>query len=288
LESAKKKVEEIKKKLQAGPPTDPKQPVAFIFDMPITREQLADYLIAQYGADKIELLVNKLIIERACRDKGITVTDAELDAAVKEDMKAMACSGRDEFERQIKNTYHHSLQEWREDVIKTRLCMSKLARLKVSVSEEDIRNAFEGAFGEKAMCDIIFWPKGQEEAAKAAYTIIRDHPEEFDRFARQQLNSSLAARLGRIEPFGRHTTGEETFEEEVFALKPGGMSLVETKEGTAIIKCYGRFRPEKDVKLEDVRAKLTDQVLAKKTQQEIPKLFEELRKQAQPRLLLKK
>ncbi|HEV2949275.1 MAG TPA: sigma-70 family RNA polymerase sigma factor [Gemmataceae bacterium] len=288
LQVGKLRIEELQKKLPAKPPVDPKQPVAFIFDMPITRQELADYLIAQYGADKIELLVNKLIIERACREKCITVSDAEIDAAMKEDMKSMACSGRDEFERQIKNTYHHSLQEWREDVIKTRLCMSKLARLKVSVSEEDIRNAFEGAFGERAICDIILWPRGQEEAAKTAYTVIRDHPEEFDRFARQQLNSSLAAHLGRIEPFGRHTTGEEIFEKEAFALKPGGMSLVETKEGTAIIKCYGRFRPEKDVKLEDVRAKLTEQVLDKKTQQEIPKLFEELRKRAQPRLLLKK
>ena len=63
---------------------------------------------------------------------------------------------------------------------------------------------------------------------------------------------------------------------------------METKKGTVIVKCIGRVRPEQNVKLVDVRAQLTEQVLAKKTQQEIPKLFEELRKQAQPRMLLKK
>ncbi|HEY1861477.1 MAG TPA: RNA polymerase sigma factor, partial [Gemmataceae bacterium] len=82
LQITKKRVQELQKKQVANPPADPKQPVAFIFDMPITREQLADYLIAQYGADKLEQLVNKLIIERACREKGVIVTDDEIEAAV--------------------------------------------------------------------------------------------------------------------------------------------------------------------------------------------------------------
>jgi RNA polymerase sigma factor (sigma-70 family) len=208
LSVAQKKVDAIKVKTQADQPPDPKQPVAFIFDMPITREQLADYLIAQYGADKLEQLVNKLIIERSCRDKGITVSDAEIDEAVKEDMNAMACSDPNAFEDHLKSKFNRSLREWKEDVVKPRVCLGKLARLRVSASEEDIRKAFEGAFGEKAQCEIILWPKGQEEAAKTAYAIIRDHPEEFKLFGRQKVNISFAARLGRIDPFSRHTTAE--------------------------------------------------------------------------------
>jgi len=288
LQVGKLRVAELQKKLPAKPRFDPKEPVAFIFDLPITRQELADYLIAQYGADKIEQLVNKLIIERACLEKGITVSDAEIDAAIKEDMKAMWFKEPDAFEKDLKNRFHRSLSEWREDVIKPRLCMTKLARMRVSVSEEDLRRAFEGAYGEKVQCDIILWPKGQEQAAKEACAILSDRPNEFEEIARKQPNGSLAARLGRLEPFGRHTTEEEDFEIKAFGLKPGESSIVETKQGTMIIKCIRRIPPEKVVKLEEVRAQLTEQVLNQKAQQEIPKLFEELKKQANPRLLLKK
>src|SRR5579884_3302752 len=39
----------------------------------ITREQLGEYLIARFGPDRVLNLVNKLIIERTCQDRGITV-----------------------------------------------------------------------------------------------------------------------------------------------------------------------------------------------------------------------
>lgn len=287
LQVAQNNVEEIQKKLPAHQPADPKQPVAFIFDMPITREQLADYLIAQYGADKLEQLVNKLIIERACLEKRITVSDKEVEAAVQEDLKSTGLTRPEEFESTILKKHARSMLQWKEDVIKPRLCMAKLARLRVSVSEEDIRQTFEGAYGEKVECEIILWPKGQEETAKTSFAILGNKPEEFERFAKQQANSSLAARGGKIDPFGRHTTADEIFESAAFRLHPGETSIVETKEGTMAIKCIRRIPPDSSVKLANVHDQLAEQILAKKAQQEIPRLFEELRKQARPKMLLK-
>jgi RNA polymerase sigma factor (sigma-70 family) len=287
LHAAQKNVEEIQKKLPTHQPANSKQPVAFIFDMPITREQLANYLIAQYGADKLEQLVNKLIIERACLEKGITVSDKEVEAAVQEDMKSTELTRPEEFEGTILKKHARSMLQWKEDAIKPRLCMAKLARLLVSVSEEDIRQAFEGAYGEKVECEIILWPKGQEETAKTSFAILGNKPEEFERFAKQQANSSLAARGGKIDPFGRHTTADEIFESAAFRLQPGETSIVETKEGTMAIKCIRRIPPDSSAKLANVHDQLAEQVLAKKAQQEIPRLFEELRKQARPKMLLK-
>ena len=41
--------------------------VAYIYgSIPITREDLGEYLIARKGLDTVELLVNKRIIEHAC------------------------------------------------------------------------------------------------------------------------------------------------------------------------------------------------------------------------------
>jgi len=160
--------------------------------------------------------------------------------------------------------------------------------MRVAVSEEDIRSAFEGAYGEKVECGIIYCPKGEEKGAIAALGLFRAGPQELQNYAKDQFVNNLGAGEVKLQLIGRHTTGDESFENTVFGLKPEQTARIENKEGTMIVKCVGRIPPETSVKLEDVRAKLTEQVLAKKTHQEIPKLFEELRKQAQPRLLLKK
>src|SRR5437762_11847129 len=63
----------------AAPPPPPQQPptppsdysqrvVAYVYNtIPITREDLGEYLIARQGSDKVELLVNKRSIEVACQ-----------------------------------------------------------------------------------------------------------------------------------------------------------------------------------------------------------------------------
>jgi RNA polymerase sigma factor (sigma-70 family) len=264
-----------------------KEPVAYIFNLPVTREELADYLIAHYGADKLEQLVNKLVIERACREKGIVVRPEEVEAALQADLNSMNIT-RSEFETNVLTKYHKTLFEWREDVILPRLCLEKLARTRVTVTEEDIRQAFEADCGEKVECQIILWPKGQAERGILLSPDLVKNSEEFDRLAKQQMTSTLAAQAGRISAIGRHTTDNEAFEKAVFELKPGEITLLETTEGTLAIKCLRRLPPDPSKKLEDMRDALTKAVMAKKVQQEIPRLFKELREQAQPKLLLKK
>ena len=68
---------------------DPNGVVAYLKgNIPITCQELGDYLIERQGAERIENLVNRRIIELACRERGIFVSDAEVDAQFAEDMKA--------------------------------------------------------------------------------------------------------------------------------------------------------------------------------------------------------
>src|SRR5262245_8762754 len=49
--------------------------VGYIYgNVPVTREELGDFLIARGGHEKLELLVNKKIIEIEAAKRGITVT----------------------------------------------------------------------------------------------------------------------------------------------------------------------------------------------------------------------
>ena len=61
---------------------DYNRPVAFINgNIPVSRKDLGEFLIARGGADKLDLLINKMIIEAEARAKNITVTDKEIEAA---------------------------------------------------------------------------------------------------------------------------------------------------------------------------------------------------------------
>ncbi len=271
-----------------------KRPVAYLHGATevVTMKDLGEYLIKREGAAKLELLVNKMIIEEACKKKGIEVTAAEVDAALQNDLRSMSGGGalisEKDFVSKILRHYNKTLYEWKEDVIRPRLLMGKLCASRVKVSDSDVQMAFDAYYGEKVKCQLILFPKQEQSKVMAMYAKLRDDPSTFDAQAKQQASSQLAASAGVISPFGHHTTGNEELEKEAFALKPGQISrVIETPEGLVVLKLIERIPATKDKNIEQERPKLAKEVMDKKIQAEIPVCFKELRDQAAPTLLLK-
>jgi len=291
--------EELKK--QANPqvqlkPLDSSQTVVAVINdgMPITREELGEYLIARYGTERLENLVNRHIIEEACRVHNIAVTPAEIEAALADDLRVLSAQvgqvvDRKRFENEFLKSYKKSLYEWTEDVIRPRLQMTRLCRDQVISTEADVQAAFEAHYGEKVKGRIILWPKGEEKLAFQEFASIRDSEEAFANKARHQASSQLAAKGGELErPITRHSTGNEELEKEAFSLQPSDVSrVIQTPEGYVVFKCDERIPADSNVKLEEVRAALVKEVIEKKTRQEIPRMFADLKKAAGPRQLLK-
>ena len=67
-----------------------KNVVAEVNGQLITRAELADELIARKGKKELQLLINRRIIEQACRQAGVTATDAEVEAELRKVVKEMA------------------------------------------------------------------------------------------------------------------------------------------------------------------------------------------------------
>jgi PPIC-type PPIASE domain len=265
------------------------QVVAYIYDnIPITREDLGEYLIARQGTQKLDLLINKRVIEHACRQQGIEVTEAEIDQALAQDLEGLHLDKK-RFVKEMLGQYGKTLYEWREDVLRPKLLMTKLCQGRVKVEEEDLRQGFEAYYGEKVEGRIILWRREEDQIAKKVYSKIRDSEEEFNRLAKQQWNPELAANGGKLKPVGRNTTGTPALEKAMFSLQPGEMTeLIETPDGIVVFKCDRRIPPDATAKLEGaVRAKLEKEVIAKKLNQEIPKVFKELRENAKPARILK-
>jgi len=262
--------------------------VAYINDtIPITREEFGEYLIVRLGTDRLSNFVNRRIIELACKEKGIEVTTAEVEADFAETIKSLKTTVRD-FEAKILKPHNKTLYEWKEDAVRPRLMLSKLCRDRVHVTEEDISKGYEAYYGDKVDCRLIMWPKNERAIAMKMHPLIHDSESEFDRVARSQASPTLAAVGGKIEPIGKHTAGNPELEKAAFSLQPGELSqLIETPEGFVVLKCVRRIPPQVEMKLEDAREKLAKEAFDRKLQQEIPKCFQELHDKAHPQLFLK-
>jgi hypothetical protein len=282
-----------------APPADgvprAQQPVAYIYGTtPVTREQLGEYLIARYGAERVELMVNKIIVEKECAERGVTVSEEEIEAALKKDIEISKAADRADFIKNYLRANRTTLYGYREDVLRPKLLLGKLARRSVRVEQDDLRRAFSAYHGEKAVCQIIMWPRTPRDhlIAIKQYDEIRRGPEAFDRAAKTQASARLAATAGRIDPFGRHSTGDEDFEREVFALQPGDITpVIETREGYVVARLNKKVPaegpPSDPAEAAAERARWEEEILAKKAQIQVPAEFAKLREVAAPTLLLR-
>jgi hypothetical protein len=269
--------------------------VAYIYgNIPVTREDLGEYLIARHGFSKLDNLVNLKIIEHACKEKKITVTNEEVEAAMDADLLQLHVD-RSTFVKQFLKKYNKTLFEWKEDVIRPRLMLSKLGGIDIKVTDEEMHKAFDAMYGEKVQCRIIIWANtpgvSGQAAALRAYDSIRKSEAEFDRAARNQSIPGLAAVAGKITPIGHGVAepGKDDIERIAFKLQKDEVSeLFELKDqGTAVLKCDGRIPPDKTKSFEKEKEFLHKQVYEEKLSKAIPQVFAKLKEQAKPLTLLK-
>ncbi len=265
-----------------------KRVIAYIYNnIPITREELGEYLIARFGKQRSDFLINRRIVELACQAKGIYVSDVEVENQLKEDLAGLSVPRpltQKEFETSILRRFNKTLFEWKEDVIRPKLAMEKLCRQRVVVTEEDVRNAFEAKYGEKVKCRWLVLPADERNKDKI-WAEVRQSDAAFTDWAKKQFMHPLASTGGEAPPIHRHFSNAE-IEREAFSLKPGEVSrilqLPPPEKYFVILKCDGQIGADTNKRLEEERLKLSNEVAAFKLQQEIPKAFQELRAQAKP------
>lgn len=285
--------EPAKHNLPDGPAPSPdyaQRVVAYIYgNVPVTREELGEYLIARFGADKLELLVNKKIIEQACRAKGVEVTPAEIELALESDCSKIGVS-KEVFLNQVLKERKVTLYEWKEDVLKPQIMLSKLCQDRIQATDEDLRMCYEAHYGEKVEVRIIMYPNDPQslKALSKLYDRVRGSEEEFIKAAKEQPDANLAMTGGLIKPINRHA-GNKLVEDAAFRLQPGEVSeVINTPGGILIMRCVKRIPPERTVLLENVKDQLTKEIVDKKLQLEIRKLGQELIAQAEPKIFLKR
>jgi parvulin-like peptidyl-prolyl isomerase len=261
-----------------GMPAASTDVVATVEGEPITRQQLAEELIARRGREQLDFLINRKIIEKACARAGLTVTDAEVDAEIQETMKTARAASPEDFEKLVLRARNLTFHSYREDTVRPGLMIRKLAGKRIQVTEEEIQRAFQSAYGEKAKCRMILCTNYRD--ASQVLGQIRNNADNFRRLAKTQEDPYLAQRAGEIEPIARYSNFDKV-EEVAFKLREGEIShVIDVKEGSLILLREGTIPGDPSKKLADVRDQLHRSLLEEKLKVETPKLFKELKKQA--------
>ena len=268
------------------------RPVAVVHgNVAISHEEFGKFLMDRGGADKLEIFVNKKIIEIEAAKRGLTVTNTELKAALKEDLAGLGRDGKaiseSDFVKVVLPKYGKSLYEWMEDIVRPRLLLTKMCRDRIKITDADLKLQFDRRYGEMRQVQMIMWPKGDDlKTIEKIYGRIRNNNAEFDSEARQQANPSLAAACGQIKPITRHLASDDKKIEEVaFQLKEGEVSQVlSTAQGYIVMKLVKVLPPNVEVKFEAARPQLEKAAFDARLEEEIPKCFAELRHAASPQL----
>lgn len=267
---------------------DPKVLAVLYGNVPVTRGNLGEFLIARGGYEKLESLINLKIVQMEAAKRNVTASPEEIEAALMERLKGLDVT-KDDFVKKLLPKAGRTLTEYTEDEIRPTVLLGKMCRDKVKVTEDDLGKAFERYYGEKREAKIILWDAGAFRLATKEWDVARQGEAQFDQVARTQKDPNLAAAAGRVRPVGRHGDAPNPLiEKVVFTLKEGEVSqLFQTPAGILCIKCTGVIPPAPGVKLADVRPALEKDVFAQKLAQEVPALFAALRSAANPNLILR-
>lgn len=257
--------------------------------VPLTREDFGEFLISRFASpERLEFFVNCQILDRACKAKGITVTDAEVDAQVIQDVRTFGgpTMRLAEFERQLLEKTNKTLLEYKEDVVRHRIALSKLVRASLTLTEDDLRKAFEAKYDRKVQCRMIqLMPDDRHRFD--IYQKVSQSEEAFAEYARKQFNPYLAGIGGKTPPIHKHF-GDPHIEKKAFSLKVGEVSeLLQIADKTWIIlKCDEIIPANMAAKFEEERTALFKEVTEFKVEHEKRPFFARLRQEANPRILL--
>lgn len=129
--------------------------VATVDGKPITRYEVIRELETQYGNDIVEGLVSKKLVEKEAMDKGITVSDEEVNAELEKIKSQTLAQGYDWATALSEQNLTEAVLK---EQLKYQLMVQSLLKDELAVTDEDVNNYLEEnkeAIGDQEITDEI-------------------------------------------------------------------------------------------------------------------------------------
>lgn len=249
-----------------------KDVVAIVNGQKITSNELYELLLSTYGNEALDVLIRRTLINQEARKHGISLTTKEVEnkinTLVQREVNALLQTYKIENEADLDKELEKigaSLKEFKDKLTKRlvkeaeiELRAEKVVMKTISVSEEDLQEAYKSIYGEKIEAQqIVLKTKREAEEALEKLRLGAD----ITKMAKaQSIDRASASRDGKMLPF----SPEDDIGKSVAHLKPGELSgIINTNYGYHIVKITGR-KTGSDKKFDTVKKELEELVREKK------------------------
>ncbi|MEJ7594842.1 MAG: peptidylprolyl isomerase [Planctomycetaceae bacterium] len=247
---------------------------------PISYEALAKECVERYGKEVLENMISRLIIQQACAERGVVVSEAEVTQQVIEISKKFGLAV-DQYYKLLEAERGLSPVQYHRDIIWPMLALRKLAGKEVTITREMMQQAYEDNYGPRVKARMIVCDK--QRRAQEVWDKAKANPDDFDALARDySIETNSRALGGVIPPIRKNTGAHENLRKAAFELnEPGEISgiLQIGPSQFAILKFEGRTEPV-DHDPKDVQVQLQADLTEREVQKMVGDTFESLQKTA--------
>lgn len=253
------------------------RPVARVGKQVVTYNMVAEECFVRHGEEILDSIVNRLMIHQACQERGLEVSNAEVDAEVMKIAQKFNLTPENWYSM-LKAERNLSPLQYRRDVIWPMLALKKLAGDTVDATNEDLQKAFETSYGPRVQARMIM--VDQMKVATEVWSQAQQNPEEFERLAQKySIEPNSKALGGTIPPIRQHV-GNPTLITAAFKLRKGEVSpVINLGPRMVILKCEGHTDPIVKQMTPEIRQELYNMIIEEKTQEAVANIFEQLKQQ---------
>lgn len=277
--------------VEAAVPAAAERPVAIVNGEAITRANYLDALEKQYGAVVLDQLVNTALLRQEAQRCGAAQDDKlpaqiqqrvqqEVDLALLRRAREQGFGSVEAFERRYESASggKESFAELRNRLAQEaafyaepQLLAEKILRQRISVTDEQVAAEFADRYGPKVIVRQIV--VGTYADAETAINKLKGGADFSMVALEMSVDPVSGTRGGLVEPLpNRGVLGAAAF-----ALKEDETSgIIRTEDGYHVLKMV-RAIPARNVKLEDVKDELREQIVQTEIEKRIPELLAELR-----------
>jgi len=255
------------------------QAVGRVNGVAITYEMLARECVERHGKEVLDNLINKTIIQQACAERGIAVSEQEVNQEIITLSKKFGLAV-EQYYQLLEAERGLSPVQYRRDVVWPMLAMKKLAGRDIEVTRQMMDEAYTDHYGERVKARMIVFDNLRR--AQDAWERLRTQPDEFERMARElSVEPNSRALGGTVPPIRMHSGADEQIRKAAFAMKEVGeiSGIVQVDNRYIILKYEGRTEPVPHER-KDVEAQLNAEIEEREVARLLGETFERIQTSA--------
>lgn len=190
--------------------------VAVVNADPITRQMLSSATIERYGDSVLDnVIINRQLILQACNDRGLAVTQAEVEEEITRLATKFGFSVQD-YLGLLQNERDIDPGQYGREIIWPILALRKLVADQVEPTDEEFNRAYLSQYGEAVKCRMIM--VRDEQKAHSLHQQATADPESFGALAKANSEDEVSASVGGLIPPIRRYTSDSRLEDAAFKL----------------------------------------------------------------------